>query len=789
MALNIPASRSVLPEQNATQGLDPSRTFGNQVAGPLNLPSVPRGMGGFAIDQSAEMRAIGNVAPALSEAVGGVIDSIDKKEKALQRANETLDFAESQHAYQSDWIGKKETIRKLLDEGFYDVNGANEQAQKELQGLNEKHFGVDRFRDPDIALKAKLQVLEANATYTDSFKKDVIFPYQTAKFTERINTTTNQAIDSTSTVARLSGGQEEALDAYLTNRAAIHDTYSTPEAALLLGEEKALHERAKKLQLNARAVIDGLRARDFVPDDPTKYDVIKGAQLKIKAYGDAQQLLVTNDQLRQDIGADADNVIAQLEGMKAKQIELIQRQQELLDRRREREDKTRDKARFNQALLDITTNGVNSRFKNEEAIIGLGLDPDLTVRVLDKARGVSDGELTRGQAFNYVEEAARAGKSMANPDKNGARYLEDHYFTLRTNPNFQALPPDQKAQYIAQTYGSVGWLPESLKTDILRALNSDRPEIVSDSILQIQKLEQVSPTILSALPMDSRAMYKNVSSGMSLDKAVLLRQTNQIKTPEQRKVDEQSYLSARGVKKEGEAREKNDRVLESKARSQNGWFDFGKPAIPTSMYNEFDRKVREYSPLVGHDMSKAEELAWNDVSANAGVSVINGARTLMPNAPEKVYRDMRPERLTEQFKQAIEQVKAIRPELANKKPEDFGIIADATYNKKKPEWQITVRDEDGNFWPILHPTTGKAFAYFAYDTSKDIADNEAKLKSEREKAIEDRKRLVAESEAAKKRNAAKPTNGLKAEPLNVSYDAVKPTGRSPLNSLKPSNSQ
>lgn len=744
MPLSIPTTRQVLPEQNSVQGIDPSRSFGNDVSRPVEAVDVPRGMGGVPVDRSAIAdslhglsRTMFGASDDISNTLRAVAEDETRKEKALRKANETLVLAESSQQHQAEWLEKQLVTKRMLYAGEIDSEQAKTQAASDLDDLNQKYFDPEKFKDIDVNLKAKLTALELRDAYKTNFKKDVINPYLTNKFTERLNTVTAQAAQTTSDAAR-TGNQEDGVRAYEANRKNIDNIYSSVEAAMMLGPEEVLKQRAKQLQANGRALIDGLLARDYVPGKGGSYNPIKGAEIKLASISLAQEALMSNAQLRTDIGADADNILKRMEDMKAHQLEFIQRQQDSQERRAERAQDRAEKARFAVMLEDLNQNGLDSRYINEQTIIRSGLDPMSISRLLDKKRNIEEGEKTADQAYRVVEDMIANNLSMAKPDKVNAHYLDQHFMVMKRDPSFRNASPDEQANQVALTYGKVGWLPETLKNDIAKGLRSQDPRVLQGSMLIVRKLEQQSPTIIDAFSPEDRAFYQNHKDGMDLQTAAKLRDSQLFKTPETAKLEHQTYLNSLNAKKDYEAQAANDKQFKKLADDKFGHYFSSNPEIPQSLYSTFNDKVKQYAPLVNFDMKKAQELAFQDTTKHVGESAINGTKRLMMNAPEAVYRGVSSEKLSGQFSKAVDELKKALPQYKDKKIEDFNLISDATYNTANPTWQITLKDSSGYYVPILDPTTYKPFAYFSYDASQDLKEAQEKQQAAIEKAQAER---------------------------------------------------
>lgn len=735
MAITIPTNKNMQPVQNASDAINPARYFGNQNAQQFATPNVIGGMGGYATDTSNVAKAIGNI----GEAITSVANDFDRKDRALRKANETLAFVEAGQNHQSDWMTEQETIKKMLIAGEITADEAQRRAEKSIGDLNLKHFGPDKFTDEDIQLKSKIQSVEIQNKYSHSFKKDVVHPYQVTKYSERLTNVTNGAIQSTSDAGRL-GNSADALETYLKNRETIVNTYGSVDAQMLIPADRLQKDVANRVRDNARSVIDGILARDFIPGKDGKYDSVKGAKIKAQSLDEALALLRTNPQLRVDIGVDADNIIARLEDRKAKQLEFVQRQSDLVERRNERLRNERDKSVSNNVLLDLTKNGVESRYMNEETIYRLNLPPEQTTMLIEKSRRVANGELTNDQAYRTVETAVKTGQSLARPTKVDAENLDKHYQVTVRSPEFKNMTPEQQSNHLATTYGQVGWVPEKYKNDLIKNLRSSHPAVVKGAMLQFKKLEDVDPRILSAFGPEDKAFYSNIRAGIPLERAQQLRDEQTRKTSDDIKRENEAYTAAHGVKAHA-VYEKNKTEFEKRVRSQNSFTEFGTPVIPKSMVEDFDRRVREYFPLVGNDVKRAQEAAFKDMSSKTGTSSINGSRTYMMNPPEAVYRGVKPDNLKLQYQSAVTELQEAIPALKGKDISDFGIVTDGKFSSDNPRWQITVNDGDGNFVPVSM-YSDKGPAYFRYDPTGDIQKKQEETQKSINKAKENRAKSI-----------------------------------------------
>lgn len=726
MALTVPQSRSVLPEQNAPVGMDPSRQFGNQIASPINLPDVLQGQGGFQVDTSAQTNAFNHVTNSISSSVQEVINDQAKKEAALRRGNEHLDFIESQANFNKDWTEKQSLLSKMQNEGFYDADSAKEQAQKELDGLSEKYFPADKYKDPDIAQSVKLHRVGLKDSKMAGFTKDVLEPYQTAKYTERISTASAAIIDSVATTAQHSGSYEDIMASWDVARKQLVERWTSAETIAMLGSlgpEKAQAELAKQLGILAQAPARGLQARDYTPKDGEKYDQVKAARIKLGTYDIAQKVYGENKQIRLDAGQHNEVIQAGLEAKKAQQLAFLQQQEAEAARKAEAAAKKAVDNRTLAMLRDLERNGTDSPYLNPDNI--KGVDAAGFEKVAAASRAAQARGATVEQKVNTVDTAIRVGARFVMPGKEEIETVDMHEQRLKQGTDFKKLSPVEQDARLVQVYGNLGVMPTRVKSELKMGLRSADPEIVKATAARIAKWEQVNPTIInSAFTPQERGMYNNMQAGNSFERSRKVFDASSDLTKEDLKNNADRLKAQSGVKHDYELTDKNNAAFKSAFSTWVG----SNAEVPAKLLKEHDQKVSEFFNVTG-DYKTALKMATDEMKTKSGISNVNGNKVVMRVSPE-VVTGASTDKLEKQLNGAVDDIVKLKPELAVIPKERFILVEDARTSTKNKKWQIMYKDDDGFVMPIPHPQTNKPFAYFEYDNKADIEEYNKKQEKE-----------------------------------------------------------
>lgn len=693
MAITIPVSRSVLPEQNASPSMDPSRQFGNQVATPINLPDVPQGMGGISYDTSAEQNAYANFGQKISGAITSIIDDKQKKEDALRKANETVEFEKAKIDFHNEASEAMQSAKMLRQSGdLVDDDDSKGYYQSKLDILRDKYFPEGKYKNIDIDTHAKVFSLDAGEKYKDAFRDNVIIPEQTAKFVKTVNET-----DSARSVQALNDGRispvEQIVPSLKSGLQAIEDQYNSAAMSVLLKPDEIEKRRSQaKLQF-VQSFMVGMSERDINFAD-TKQDKLTLWQKQISNQQNIKSLIFGDSQIAASFGSHVDEATKAIDNAIMQKQGLIEAEQ---SRRQTAAIAAAERAERNAIATvkaDVALYGADSKYL-------MKLD---SLPATQKAAAMDGYETfsrrqstTIGQAQSYEKKFAGRPNSLVNPTKNDIEMVDNHYEISKKQ--IATLSPQEQMKYVAENYLKAGVVPTEMRDNVRRGLNSNDPAVVSTALETMKFIEKTNPkAAASAFSSTEKSMMISSKSGMEPASIIDFRNKSAAASEGQKESEynKRAYKSAGLNNRDNNEVGFKNKVDKEIASNNNPWYHFGtnKPEVSPLLRDEVSNRTKVYVNN-GMEFKDAVSQATKDVSLTAGATSFNGKKDGVVLYSPEVMTGRTDTQIRKTFDPIIEHIKTTIPAFNGASNEQFVLLPHEGTSRQNPSFEIWVKDKHG----------------------------------------------------------------------------------------------
>jgi len=687
MALTIPATRTALPEQNASREIDPSRQFGNQTAAPVNMPSVPRGVGGIQIDQSAEVSAYGNLVQGIGGAVLNVIDDRAKKEEALHRANETVEFEKAKIDYVNAASEAMQKVKAMRQAGeLTDDDAARQFYESELLKLRDIHLPEGKYKDLNLATQSKVYAYASQSKFKDAFRDNVIIPEQTAKYMQTINQT-----NAARSVQAMNDGRiqpiEQIVPTLKQGLQSIDAQYDSGPMAVLMTPEQISKGRAEAKLQYIQSFMTGMSTRDINLSD-TKADKLEILQRQIANQQQIKQIIFGDASVAANFGSKVDEALRAIDNSIMQKQQIIQSEQ---DRRQRSAEAAADRAERNAvaaAKADVALHGTNSKyFTNLDS-----LPPTQRAAVMDGyEKFVNRQESTLGKAQQYEQKFSGKSQALTNPTKDDIAMVDSHLELVK--PQLSTMQPEERAAFLENTYFTVGVVPTEIRDNIRRGLNSSDPLVVKSSLDAMLQIERSNPAaVASAFSPDQKAMLISHKAGVQSDKIINYRDKQaEISNRPEAEINKTAYASAK-AKNEVDFKNKVDARI---AKDATAWWQFGKPDISPKVRDEIAERTKVYinSNIPFND---AVRQAVSDVQLTSGVSELAGPKKTVVRFSPEVMTGRSNSDIKKEFAPVVSNIKNLIPNYRDVPTENFILLPSDRTTAMNPTFEVWFLDTYGN---------------------------------------------------------------------------------------------
>lgn len=688
MALTIPTTRSVLPEQNASQEINPSRQFGNQVAAPINMPDVPRGMAGIQYDDTAEQNAYANMGQKIGSAVTQVIDDKKKQEENLRRANETVELEKSKIDFHNAASEAMQTAKMLRQSGdLIDDDDAKGYYETKLLQLRDQYLPEGKYKSIEVDTHARVYAVDALSKYKDSFRDNVIIPEQTAKYVKTINET-----NSARSVQALNDGRIAPVEQIIPNLKqglqAIDDQYNSPALSVLMKPDQIEKGRQEAKLQYLQSMMTGMAERDINFSDP-KADKLQIWQRQIANQQRIKEMIFGDATIAATFGGKVDEATKAIDNSIVQKQTLIQSEQDRRQRAAEAAAERAERNAIAAVKADVALYGVDSKY-----LVNIDKLPPT-----QKAAAMDGYEIfnrrqdsTLGQSQTYEKRYAGKPQALANPTKEDLKMVDSSFEIAKKQ--LAGMKPDEQLAYMSRNYYSVGVVPTEVKENISRGLNSSDPGVVKQALDSMFQIEKSNPAAASsAFKPEQKSMLISYKAGVDVSKITDFRdKQNALEVRKEGEINKLAYKMAGNAKNEVEFKNKVDSKLSSEASS---WYQFGKANIDPDVRDEIAERAKVYmnNNIPFKDSVKQ---AYLDVSLTAGQTNLSGPkRTVVRFSPE-VMTGQTSVQIQKKMEPVINNIKTMLDGYKDIPNENFILKPSSKTTATNPTFEIWYLDKYGN---------------------------------------------------------------------------------------------
>lgn len=688
MAITIPTTRSVLPEQNASQEINPSRQFGNQVAAPINMPDVPRGMAGVQFDDSAAQNAYANMGQKVGAAAMQVLDDRVKQEDNLRRANETVEFEKSKIDFHNAASEAMQTAKMLRQSGdLIDDDDAKGYYETKLLQLRDQYLPEGKYKSLEVDTHSRVYAVDALNKYKNSFRDNVIIPEQTAKYVKTINET-----NSARSVQALNDGRmapiEQVIPTLKSGLQAIDTQYDSPALSILMKPDQIEKGRQEAKLQYLQSMMTGMAERDINFSDP-KADKLQIWQRQIANQQRIKEMIFGDATIAATFGGKVDEATRAIDNSIIQKQTLIQSEQDRRQRAAEAAAERAERNAIAAVKADVALYGTDSKYLSNID----KLPPTQRAAAMEGYETFNRRQdSTLGQAQTYEKKFAGKPQALANPTKEDLKMVDSNFEIAKKQ--LAGMKPDEQLAYMSRNYYSVGVVPTEVKENISRGLNSSDPAIVKQALDSMFQIEKANPNAAaSAFKPEQKSMLISHKAGVDTQKIVDFRdKQSALESRPDAEINKLAYKGAGNVKNEVEFKNKVDLKLSSEA---SAWYQFGKADIAPAVRDEVAERTKVYMNN-NIPFKDAVKQAYLDVSLTAGLSNLSGPkRTVVRFSPE-VMTGQSSIQLQKRLEPVLENIKGLVDGYKDVPNENFILMPSERTTVTNPTFEIWYRDKYGN---------------------------------------------------------------------------------------------
>lgn len=688
MALTIPTTRSVLPEQNASQEINPSRQFGNQVAAPINMPEVPRGMAGVQYDQSAEAAAYANMGQKISTAVSQVIDDKKKQEENLRRANETVELEKSKIDFHNAASEAMQTTKMLRQSGdLLDDDDAKGYYETKLLQLRDQYLPEGKYKSIEVDTHARVYGVDALNKYKESFRDHVIIPEQTAKYVKTLNET-----NASRSVQGLNDGRmapiEQLIPTLKSGLQAIDTQYDSPAMSVLMKPDQVEKGRQEAKLQYLQSIMTGMAERDINFSDP-KADKLGIWQRQIANQQRIKDMIFGDATIAATFGGRVDEATKAIDNSIIQKQTLIQSEQDRRQRAAEAAAERAERNAIAAVKADVAMYGTDSKYLLKID----SLPPTQRAAAMDGYETFSRRQdSTLGQAQNYEKKFAGKPQALANPTKEDLKMVDSSFEIAKRN--LAGMKPEEALAYMTRNYYSVGVVPTEVKENVSRGLNSSDPAVVKQALDSMFQIEKANPNAAaSAFKPEQKSMLISYKAGVDVQRITDFRdKQNKLEGRPDAEINKLAYKMAGNSKNEVEFKNKVDRKLSSEA---SAWYQFGKADIAPEVRDEIAERAKVYMNN-NIPFNDSVRQAYQDVSLTAGQTNLSGPkRTVVRFSPE-VMTGQSSVQIQKKMQPVVANIKNLVDGFKDIPDENFILMPSERTSATNPTFEIWYRDKYGN---------------------------------------------------------------------------------------------
>lgn len=717
--------------------VDPTQAFGNQVAQISGNPSVPQGLGGVAINDQS-----------ITHAIMGFGDSLNQmadRESALRVAQQHAELESSKIDYAKANQDLTEKSKKIaVDEGWT-VDQQNDYYKNELEKITTA--STDKFTDPAIAQKAKLEFKALSFNAETGYKNNVVEPARTAIITSIAEKT---ALDLSNLAA-----QATSINQLDEVRQKQKDFYDQPYMqAILPPDQRAAMSQKVNTQLE-NSFIEGVINRD----DPTGQNLVYAKQL----VNDPAALPNMDGMHKAELDGHIDRVI------KARDEDIIRKKKEAEAEAKRKQGEYTDNMWINAKIgINAGKFGETELAKIAPSLMGSleGKKKYLDLKTdIDQRNKAHDTEFA---TYNKVNMQLAGGLKIESQSD-----VDGWYKVARKT--ITSMPPTQQGQYLAAQFKSMGKLPTDYKNETEGMLKSDRPEVVAGAVDRLRYLQSQDQRVMQSFDTRTRIMIEQANTGVPITQYMKNRDalTNLSES------DSTLRLSQYKVAVPEKAGTENDNIKFVKKNFSTFWGS--NPTLENQVIGDFDHATKNYFIQTG-DINVARKLALQDMQNKVGTTKADGSNRVMYNAPEVLYH----------------QDPAIIKNQANKdmadlglKEGDFRFFYGGISKNDQPYYLVRAKDDMGTYTkPVLTKDNQPAKWQFDLATTAEHVSAMSSYEAENQaRAIKFAAGIEEDTQRQKRLDAARPYVNIYANSIfeRKPSDAEKAADRQRLVTEKQAN--
>ena len=290
--------------------------------------------------------------------------------------------------------------------------------------------------------------------------------------------------------------------------------------------------------------------------------------------------------------------------------------------------KAQEDAYYDRVFQSAYTRAIAGGFESDADVHGLNLKPQHKLQLLSANNKVKEKQQARFDAINaYTESAESQGNIRLSPTTEGKKIAEEGYLFRKKQLENVDEPLLVKNDLILKEIASIGIIPKSFMSDVKRDLGSNNPETVAGALGNINQLLEQNKDF-------RKEFHKANPNGLIAARLLHNGATR----------EEASAIYNQLEDRDAVTRDRNKATLTAYYQEGAGnpirphlesWSDetFEGANVPDSLRNDYIESFDTYFLAVG-DVTKAHQLAQDDVQNLWSPSNISGESVLMRHAPE-----------------------------------------------------------------------------------------------------------------------------------------------------------